>query len=79
MKKQSGKAQSHLLTIRIWQEEIEASTMEWRGKVQLVTSGEVSYFHGWTRLVPLLQTLLAQVEPVEAGDEWEINEAPAFR
>ncbi len=65
MEKQSRKARSHLFTIRVWEEEVELDTAEWRGKVQLVTSGEVRYFREWTALVPLLQTMLAQVEPVE--------------
>lgn len=65
MKKQSGKARSHLFTIRVWEEEVGLDAMEWRGKVQLVSSGEVHYFREWTVLVPLLQTMLAQVEPVE--------------
>jgi len=65
MEKQSGKVRSHLFTIRMWEEEIGPDTTEWRGKVQLVSSGEVRYFREWATLVPLLQTMLAQVEPVE--------------
>ncbi len=64
MEKQSGKARSHLFTIRVWEEEVGLDATEWRGKVQLVSSGEVYYFREWTMLVPLLQTMLAQVEPI---------------
>lgn len=67
MEKQSGKTRSYLFTVRVWEEEVELDTTEWRGKVQLVTSGEVRYFREWTALVPLLQTMLAQVEPAEPG------------
>lgn len=65
MEKQSGKARSHLFTVRVWEEEVGPDATEWRGKVQLVNSGEMRYFREWTALVPLLQTMLAQVEPVE--------------
>lgn len=65
MEKQSGKVRSYLFTIRVWEEEVGPDATEWRGKVQLVSSGEVRYFREWTALVPLLQTMLAQVGPVE--------------
>ena len=49
---------SHLFTIRVWEEQIGADQTEWRGKVQLLTSGEVRYFRDWAALVPLLLTML---------------------
>ncbi|HEX6480776.1 MAG TPA: hypothetical protein VF043_18205 [Ktedonobacteraceae bacterium] len=51
---------SHLFTVRVWEEQIGADETEWRGKVQLLTSGEVRYFRDWAALVPLLLTLLAE-------------------
>ena len=51
---------SHLFTVRVWQEEIGAGQTEWRGKVQLLTTGEVRYFREWAALVPLLLTLLSE-------------------
>jgi hypothetical protein len=51
---------SHLFTVRVWEEQIGADQTEWRGKVQLLTSGEVRYFRGWAALVPLLLTMLAE-------------------
>ena len=51
---------SHLFTIRVWQEEIGTGQSEWRGKVQLLTSGEVRYFRKWATLVPLLLTMLSE-------------------
>lgn len=56
---------SHLFTIRMWKEEIATEQSEWRGKVQLVTSGEVRYFREWSALVPLLLTMLSDVLPEE--------------
>ncbi len=53
---------SHLFTIRVWEEEIATDQSEWRGKVQLLTSGEVRYFREWGALVPLLLTLLTESE-----------------
>ena len=54
---------SHLFTVRVWQEEIDRDQTEWRGKVQLLTSGDVRYFRHWAALVPLLVTLLSELEP----------------
>lgn len=53
---------SHLFTIRVWQEEVGYDQTEWRGKVQLITNGNVYYFQGWEGLVPLLLTMLKDVE-----------------
>jgi hypothetical protein len=51
---------SHLFTVRVWEEETGGGQTEWRGKVQLLTSGEVRYFRGWAALVPLLLTMLTE-------------------
>jgi len=53
---------SHLFTVRVWQEEVGHDQTEWRGKVQLITDGNVRYFRGWEALVPLLLTMLSEVE-----------------
>lgn len=49
---------SHLFTVRVWEEEIRPGQTEWRGKVQLLTNGEVRYFREWAALGPLLLTML---------------------
>jgi hypothetical protein len=48
--------------VRVWQEEIGTDQVEWRGKVQLVTNGDVRYFRGWTALAPLLLTMLSELD-----------------
>lgn len=53
---------SHLFTVRVWQEEVRAGQTEWRGRVQLVSSGEVRYFREWTALAPLLLAILSEWE-----------------
>lgn len=63
MDRPSQSARSHLFTIRVWQEEVKNDQIEWRGKVQLVTSGEVRYFREWETLVPLLLTMLSESLP----------------
>lgn len=50
---------SHLFTIRIWLEELGNSRSEWRGQVQLVTSGETRYFRDWAALITHLIDMLA--------------------
>ena len=53
---------SHLFTVRVWQEEVRAGQTEWRGRVQLVSSGEVRYFREWAALAPLLLAMLSEWE-----------------
>lgn len=53
---------SYLFTVRVWQEEIGTDQVEWRGKVQLVTNGDVRYFRGWMALAPLLLTMLSELD-----------------
>ena len=60
MDKSSQSPRSHLFTVRVWQEEVKNGQTEWRGKVQLLTSGEVHYFRDWAALVPLLLTMLSE-------------------
>lgn len=62
MEKPEVRAHSHLFTVRVWEEEIGADQTEWRGRVQLLTTGETRYFREWAGLVPLLRALLAEVD-----------------
>jgi len=59
---------SHLFTVRVWEEQVGDDQTEWRGKVQLVTSGEVRYFRQWAALVPLLVTMLSESQPDPARE-----------
>ena len=60
MEKSSQHPRSHLFTVRVWKEEIGTDQTEWRGKVQLLTNGDVRYFREWSTLVPLLLTMLSE-------------------
>ena len=51
-------SQSHLFTVRVWLEDLGEGKTEWRGKVTHVTSGEVRYFRGWSRLARQLREML---------------------
>lgn len=51
---------SHLFTVRVWQEELGNDQVEWRGKVQHITSGEVRYFREWSALIAFVLELLAK-------------------
>jgi hypothetical protein len=59
MKPVSKDTPTHLFTIRVWAENLEAGLHEWRGKVQNVSKDEGHYFRGWQELVVLLQTLVS--------------------
>lgn len=63
MDKAVKRSRSHLFTVRIWEEELGAEQCEWRGKVQLFTSGEVRYFREFSALAPLLLSMLSELEP----------------
>lgn len=62
---------SHLFTVRVWEEEITTEQSEWRGKVQLLTNGDVRYFRDWSTLLPLLLTMLreSQEEPTKSAEK----------
>ena len=53
---------SYLFTVRVWQEEMSADQTEWRGRVQLMSSGEVRYFREWAALAPLLLAMVSEWE-----------------
>jgi hypothetical protein len=53
---------SHLFTVRLWQEELGNDHVEWRGKVQHITSGEAHYFREWSALIAFLLELLTKSE-----------------
>jgi hypothetical protein len=63
MDRSSQSPRSHLFTVRVWKEEVSNGQIEWRGKVQLVNSGDVRYFRDWAALVPLLLTMLSESQP----------------
>ncbi|GCE21529.1 hypothetical protein [Dictyobacter kobayashii] len=52
---------SYLFTVRVWEEATGNGESEWRGKVQLVTTGETRYFREWPALLPLLLTMLSEL------------------
>ena len=49
---------SQLFTLRIWREDLGEGQIEWRGKVQHVTSGEAHYFRDCPGLIACLQQIL---------------------
>ncbi|HSD82710.1 MAG TPA: hypothetical protein VLG46_02570 [Anaerolineae bacterium] len=48
---------AQLFMLRMWREELGEGRIEWRGKVQHVTSGEVRYFRDWPALIACLQEM----------------------
>ncbi len=44
--------------LRLWAEELADGRVEWRGKVQHVSSGETYYFRDWPTLIAHLLELL---------------------
>jgi hypothetical protein len=53
---------SHLFVLRLWSEKMGDDGIEWRGKLQHVTSGDVRYLRDWSKLLPLLLELLSEVD-----------------
>ncbi len=49
---------AHLFTLRVWQERVGESRLEWRGKLHHIASDDVTYFREWAALVPVLLAML---------------------
>jgi hypothetical protein len=60
MEKVNTRPHSHLFTIRVWEEEVDSGQAEWRGRVQLMTTGETRYFRSWDTLLTFLPAMLAE-------------------
>lgn len=45
--------------VRVWLEELGEGQTEWRGRVQDVLSGRITFFRGWDRLAPTILEMLA--------------------
>ncbi len=52
-------AHAQLFMLRMWPENVDEDRIEWRGKVQHVTSGEALYFRDWPALIACLQEMLS--------------------
>lgn len=48
----------HLFTLRVWEETLGAGNVEWRGRIQEITSGETLFFRDWPGLITTLQRLI---------------------
>lgn len=69
MEKPNARPRSHLFTVRVWEEAIRTDQTEWRGKVQVFPSGEVRYFREWATLVPLLVTMLSELDSEQKSNQ----------
>lgn len=56
---------SHLFTIRLWRETLDATQSEWRGRVVHARSGETRYFRDWAALLAFVQVCLAEPQGME--------------
>jgi hypothetical protein len=52
--------QSHLFTVRVWQEVIDEEDCEWRGKIFHVESNQTRYFRDWAALIPVLLSMMRE-------------------
>jgi len=57
-KKAEFHLRSQLFTVRLWREDLGDGRIEWRGKVQSVTTGEAHYFRDWPVLIARIQEML---------------------
>ena len=57
----------HLFTLRVWEEALGAGHVEWRGRVQEITSGETLFFRDWPGLITTLQRLIGKSESAQDG------------
>jgi hypothetical protein len=53
-------------SLQIWPEDLGDGEIEWRGKVQHVTSGDARYFRDWATLLTFLEGSLGAAGSCEA-------------
>ncbi len=53
---------SHLVMVRVWREDLGEGRIEWRGKIQHVSTGEVKYFREWQTLIACLAEMLPPLQ-----------------
>lgn len=47
------------MTLRLWQEVIDAQHSEWRGEIKNLMTGETRYFRRWEELAEIVLSMLA--------------------
>jgi len=65
MDREEPHPRSHLFMLRVWPEALGAGRVEWRGKVQHVSSGETRYFRDWSSLIAFLEEILPRLDDQE--------------
>ena len=73
MKQEQIHPHPHLFMVRVWAEDIGNGQIEWRGKVQHVTSGETRYFRDWSALMNFLQAALPEVGSISESEDQEAD------
>lgn len=51
-----------LFTVRLWQEPLDNTQIEWRGEVRNTSSGESRYFRNWPMLTAQIVMMLSEAE-----------------
>jgi hypothetical protein len=80
-KQLSSPSHSYLFSVRLWQEWMGEETIEVRGEVRHVRSGELRYFREWDSLNMYLAAKVAELSKEEQIKEEQIKEvltAPAL-
>ena len=54
------KHQTHLFTLRLWEERVDREENEIRFKVQHVLSGEVRYFRDWSDVLVFVTSIVRE-------------------
>jgi hypothetical protein len=69
---------SQLFMLRLWPEDLGGGQIDWRGKVQHMTSGEARYFRDWSTLEAFVEGLLHRIEAQasRADGHEEAEDAP---
>jgi hypothetical protein len=62
---------THLLILRIWQEQLPDGRLEWRGKLQHPETNQTRHFRDWPALVPLL------LASIRIGEEAAVRQGTA--
>ncbi len=63
----------HLFTLRVWEETLGAGKVEWRGRVQEISTGEALFFRDWPGLITTLQRLIDGATVAQDGSSGQFQ------
>ena len=74
MSTRTRETRSHLFTLRVWPEDVEDGSTEWRGRIQHTASSETVYFRDWESMLAFLKNTLDTTATGDGREEEKLDE-----